>query len=635
MLTSLSSILISIVVFHTAMVLGLFGLRLLGFKNSHDSNIFGRNLAVLFGYGVLAYIALVVAAFGPISKISVWFVLVAPILVGHRLIVDSYTQWISQLKASHKKWGFVEKTVFLLIVGGILFYLTSALVPPYRTDALAYHIPEAESISQNGFHAQVGDSLFFGNLPVLMETLYGFVYTIGGHILIHLAHFQILLSMLGVLYGFLKKEFSSRAGLISVLLVFSLYELFVNGTNSYIDAAATSFEVVGLISLVRFIAYRETNFLRLSGAMYGLAMATKYNALYGLILGGLIALVAVIRMYPGIKMKLMYLLRFCFPLMLFGSFWYIKNAIFYHNPVFPFYFGHPGFTDLEYRDLTETIKLFEMDRTVWNFFKIPFHFFLTPYYLIVFVAIFLWPFVPLAIDRPSHRSMIKLFSFYIFAYTVLWFFLATHQLKFFFVPMVLLLVILGLVLERLYTFIISRKSNVIRYASAGGIALLVVFFGMGIVKAKDGYFLKTKVTELRYVVGVDDAADFYSKRNLGNAYAMSMYINSNFEGTDFFSVWSTPAFFLSKGNTFVSPYELYYDGSDINTTTLMSYLKAKGIEYIVIDGYEHYQSFNEPIRINNQAFLDYRHVPDSIEQIVPEIADLVYEVATIQLYKIR
>lgn len=632
---ALIPIVLSMLVLNTAIVLGNLCLLLLGRTFYKQKKVMG-SLAGIVGYGVLAYVTLIISMSGAIPSWAVWSVIVLAHVLGFKMLRAQYASWYASALSACKTWSVFEKIVATAILCSVLFYTLSALVPPYRTDAVAYHVPEAISMVQEGFQVQVGDELFFGNLPLLLETLYGFGYVVGGTVLMHLIHFQIVLLAVAALYSFVREEFSRRAGLISALLLFSLYELFVNGTNAYIDAAATSFEVVAVIGLIRFIAHRQVIHLRVAGLLYGCAVATKYNALYGLLLGGLIALIAIIRMYPTHKERFKRCLDFAIPFILFGLFWYVKNAIAYHNPVFPFYFGHPGYTVAQYTDLVATINLFELERTFGNYLKIPFHFFLSPYYILTFLAVFAWPFVPMALKQASHRTMIKVCSFYILVYSLMWFFFATHQLKFFFVPMVLLLLLFGLVLERLYSYVVSHLSKTMRRNVLVLGVVLCAVFAHQVVIAKDARLVQTKVTEWRYVVGSDSRVDFYHKKNLGHIYEMSDYINTHFTDTTFLNVWESPDFFLSSENAFQSAGGLHYsDHSTVSTTEVLAFLEDRQITYVLLDGYEKFQSFNEPVRVNNPAFVKYRSTLEEVDMALQDSLEEIHTIGPIGLYRLK
>ena len=58
------------------------------------------------------------------------------------------------------------------------------------------------------------------------------------------------------------------------------------------------------------------------------------------------------------------------------------------------------------------------------------------------------------------------------------------------------------------------------------------------LKKRNNYFLNVKKTELAYIFGFYNKSDFYDKRNLGNIYKVSEYINYNYHDTKFLNIWN-------------------------------------------------------------------------------------------------
>jgi hypothetical protein len=623
-------VLYSFFLFHITFILGKKILQIIKWDTSSISLRLVAT-SVLVGYGLLSYITLFVSAFGPLYKSIILLILLLFLSLGYRSIYQLYKHYI--FKLSLKNWTGEEK---ILLVGAMLFglfYFISALVPPYRTDALAYHLPEAMSIANHGMHFPVNGGRFFGNLPLLVETLYALLYRVHGFTLIHLSHYQIILAGLVVWFSFLKKYFGRKTGLIGVILVFTLYELFVDATNAYVDAAEIAFEITGLYLLVEWVCTKNRNLLPTTGLLFGFALSTKYNAFYGVGIAGLMFLLVLFKQKISVKEKFTSIFYFCLPLFLACGFWYIKNTVLFHNPIYPFYLGHPGFSNAEYLDLVETIKLFEMDRTLGNFLLFPAYFFLkNAYYLLVFVAFITMPLAFLKRKNSDQNNFFIIGVGYIIIYSMLWFFSATHQLKFFFGPMVMALCILAVHLDFFYCTIIKHVNKKVVLIIACSTALILVY---AIVRKKDNYFLEVKKTELCYIQGSCTKEEFYTRKNLGGAYALSRYINKNYTNTKFFNVWSTPDFFLENGNMFIGAQDLYFRDISINSSTIKNFLNAHGAQYIVIDKYEKSQAFTEPVRVNNPAYVSYRDVATKIDELIPIIGELVKEQNNVSLFKLR
>jgi len=627
-------ILVAVMVGHVAFVVGKLVLDLLKI-NFLEKGILINSISMLVGYGIVAYFSLFLSLVGPLNKIVIYLVFASVIVFGRRLIFSLHKQIYSGIKNWYSQ-GVFEKCLIILIAFSFIFYLTSALVPPYRTDALGYHLPEVKEITEHGIRVLWVEGNFFSNLPILMETFYALLYEISGYTTINLAHYSILLTALLSIYGFIRYYFSHRAGLISILCVFSLYELFVNATNSYVDAAMLSYEIVGLFLLLFWMQTKERSLLILAGIFYGLSISIKYNGLYGLLIAGSLIILFSLFNKMSFKEAVKSVLYFSLPVLVFSSFWYVKNLVLYGNPVYPFYFGHPGFLEQEYSELSQTVKLFVVQKNLINFLLVPFTFFKSVYYLLVFPAFLAWPFGLLWFKGKDEKASLfwKYIYFYILIYLLIWFFIATHQIRFAMVPLVLLLVLLGVQVDKWLGWLMAKKffSRAILKIVLVVLLLLVVVVGYKIITLKDNYFLKVKKVELGYISGIYDKGDFYEQRDLGVIFKSSNYINNIYRNEKFLNVWKSSNFFLEEGNTFVSSDILYYE-SEINAYILTEYLKTKNIKYAIIDSYERKQAFTEPVRINNPASVRFANFSLEIEKIVKQIGDKIFDQDGGEIYK--
>jgi len=372
---NLLSVSLALVILVAAYLLGSFLLQKTKLEKRINAR-FNSALSVLLGYGLISLVALVLSFFGPINKFVVYGLLLL-------VLVFRYKKLFSLPRSLFTAWGDIkqydiwEKVFLLGIIFGFLFYLTSALTPPYRTDALAYHLPEAIGVSEQGinFLVQGTKGNFFRNVPASVEVMDASLYSLGGFTPIHLIHYSILLAALFLLFQFVREYFDRSKALLAVLLIFSLYDLFVNGTNAYVDAVMIAWELSGFLSLLLWSKSKESAYLVLAGVFYGLALGTKYNALYGVLLAGLILLLYLIKdknKTGDIVKKIFY---FVWPIIIVAGFWYGKNLILYGNPVYPFYFGHPGFDDAVYAQMAAGVKSFIVERNLLNFILLPVIFF--------------------------------------------------------------------------------------------------------------------------------------------------------------------------------------------------------------------------------------------------------------------
>lgn len=621
-------ILIAVLIGNVAFIIGrviLNFFKLESFKHGIQSS----SLSILIGYSIIAYLSLGLSLIGPLNKFVIWGIFIVIFCLGRRFIFCLYKQSYEFIKI-RPKYDVVEKSLLILLIGCFLFYLSSALVPPYRTDAIAYHLPEAKEIAVHGIRVLWVVGSFFGNLPILMETLYASLYVVCGFTVINLTHYFILIAALFFVYDFMRLAFNKKAAMLSILGIFTIYELFVDATSAYIDAAMIAYEIVGFLLLILWMQNKNKVFLLISGALYGLAAAIKYNALYGLVIACLLLLVHSLSKKAGFKEIIKNILLFSLAIFIMAGFWYIKNFLLYGNPTYPFYFGHVGYTDQRYMDTINTIKLFSVDRSLLNFVTLPFHFFLSSYHLSSLLVFFFWPVLLIfSFKKIKENAFLMFASLYVLIYLMVWFFFATHQIRFVLVPIIMLFMFFGVQFE----IFLREVLSIINYKIliVVGLAVLLLF-GYKVITAKSNYFLEVKKTELSYILGKYSKADFYEHRNLGTIYKVSEYINSNYHDTKFLNIWGDSDFFISSNNRFISPEKVYYS-EQFSTSTLVDFLRKEKILYGLVDNYEKSQAFNEPVRITNPASVEYGNFSLLMESIVKRVGRQIYNQSGSEIYK--
>lgn len=631
-LSNFLSLLAIFIIIHTAYAIGIFLIEKL--KIGERVNFFFlAGSAVTAGFGVLAISFLIISFFLPLYTPILCILILIILFFGRGNLKELYEYIFYSIKKS-KKRDFLEKTLLLFIFFCFLFYLSSALTPPYRTDALSYHLPEAMGVAEQGFSYVWQNSVkgaFYIYLPMILEVLYAGMFKLGGFTLIHLSHYTLVLAGLLTIYGFLENYFGKKKALFSVLFIFTLYEFFVNATNSYVDAGMAVFEISGLLWLLSWIVNKkQTALLILSGFFYGLALSVKYNAVYGCLIAGILFLCSSFKERHSLKRIFRNSLFFAASAILIACFWYVKNCILAGNPIYPFYFGHNGYSEAEYEALSNAVKSFTVARSFMNFLFLPFVFFLKPYYLAVFASFFAWPLSFLWVKAKENKIILRYASLYIVFYLFVWFFFGTHQYKFFFVPAILLLAVFGLNAEVVLGWILKKANPKFVLVV---VLLLAVCFGYKVMSAKNNYFVQVKKADLYYNFGIEDKIGFYDRKNLGEVYRVSDYINENFSDEKFFDVWGATNFFLRNGNRFFSDSGYMLSAELIEEKSLRAYLEENGIKYAIIDNNDRERTFADPL-LNTLSTNKYLLKGDEIHKLVEKIGEEIYNKDGVVLYEL-
>jgi hypothetical protein len=114
---------------------------------------------------------------------------------------------------------------------------------------------------------------------------------------------------------------------------------------------------------------RSTRWLLLAGAMIGWAMGSKYLGLEGFALLSLLLLIGSVR--QSIPTTIRRSLAFGLPAVAIALPWYLKNALWFGNPVFPLYFGGPGWDPARLRLYSGYLDSYGVGRTLINDLLLP------------------------------------------------------------------------------------------------------------------------------------------------------------------------------------------------------------------------------------------------------------------------
>jgi hypothetical protein len=311
----------------------------------------------------------------------------------------------------------------------------AALAPPEATDELAYHLPEARTLADGHvIRLMLGNDHIYGNFPALLEVLYGEALTVQGPALAHALHFTVVLGVLLVTAGLVRRLWGGRAAMLAVLGILLYSDLTYNATTAYVDAGATAFEVGAVLFVAAWLTDGQNGDAVAAALLAGLALSVKYTT--GVSAGALALVVGVVllrRRRLALLGKLVLLgLAACI-------YWYGKNLARFGNPVFPFALGHPGVSDSTYRYFVQTVHAYG-DRSVAAFVRTPV-LFANDGNLTAYLGFVLSPLALVA--RGPWKAAAGLLV-YVIAYLAYWYWLESNQVRFL-MPAVVTAIVLGAV----------------------------------------------------------------------------------------------------------------------------------------------------------------------------------------------
>lgn len=218
----------------------------------------------------------------------------------------------------------------------LILTFIQALTPPWDADGLIYHLQVPRMWLQQGGIKPI-PQFWEANYPMNIEMLFAVGLAFGSEPFSKLIHLVFALILLTGVFTFSRRFLSPQYAWLAPVLLLGIPIFPLWASSSYTDIGWAVFEFFSLYALILWWKTNNRGFLILGGVLVGMATASKYPALSTLAILGLGVLWYSRRL--GYKTILSNGAIFGLSAFLFGAPWYIKNLVWFHNPIFPLSFG--------------------------------------------------------------------------------------------------------------------------------------------------------------------------------------------------------------------------------------------------------------------------------------------------------
>ena len=256
-------------------------------------------------------------------------------------------------------------SLLMIKIGWLIFI--GYLFPSYTWDSLMYHLPIVGNIMQSGAimenPANFEIDTFINIFPKNMELFFLWnVIFLKNSSITDLS--QSLFLIVGILTTYsiaIKLDIKIRSALVSSMLFFFTPIVILQINTNYIDIAVS----VLLLTVINYLLYESPSFKKhlsppvemddrkipiiLAGITAGILLGSKGSGpLFAIIILSAIIVQEFIKYHKQIYAKtpeekfdlikdsvISYIIYFFLPLIMLGSYWYIKNWMLYGNPVYP------------------------------------------------------------------------------------------------------------------------------------------------------------------------------------------------------------------------------------------------------------------------------------------------------------
>jgi hypothetical protein len=237
-----------------------------------------------------------------------------------------------------------------------VLYLANAMAPEISPDGSGYHLGlVSHYLREHGFVA-ITDNLYAA-MPGGMEMLFLFAFAFGRHSAAAMVHLAFFVALVWQVFSYARRRGFPIAGAAAALIVFASPVTGIDGSSAYNDVAvaAIAFTLFHLLQI--WDEERNPRLLAAIGLVAGFAFATKYTAWPAVAYA---VCFVVVRDRKALGRALLAVAA-CAAVVITP--WLLKNWIYLHNPVAPFFnrqFPNPyvmaGFEDI-YRRMMAIYQL--------------------------------------------------------------------------------------------------------------------------------------------------------------------------------------------------------------------------------------------------------------------------------------
>lgn len=233
----------------------------------------------------------------------------------------------------------IKRFATLLFALFVALLVVRAATPPHSVDEAIYHLSVAKLFAAKGLVFPVYDN-WAGNMPFLIEMIYAACLMFGSDIAAKLFSLGLTLSCAISLYGFCARFLTRRTGTIAMIGFFGAGMVVEVGTTSRIDVTLGCLLFLATHAMIVYLETKRTSWLLTSAALSGFALGTKYSAGFWLLLLGAMFLFESL-VTSREKLRIVVGRGFLYVLIAAAtaSPWFIKNFIWFQNPVYPFITG--------------------------------------------------------------------------------------------------------------------------------------------------------------------------------------------------------------------------------------------------------------------------------------------------------
>ena len=288
------------------------------------------------GTGVVALLVLFLGLLGLLRGWAMIGLLIACAALSVRDIPELFQRVKQAFRTSFAtSQSTIGASVFIAF---IFFILLRTLTPPHTADELIYHLPVPQQFVHAGRVFPSYDNSL-GNVPFLIHMIYVACLMAGSDIAAKLFSLFLAIATAISLYAFCSRYLSRRVGVISLFAFFAAGMIVELAVSARIDVSLAGMLFACTFAMINYLTTRVPGWLWLSALFGGFSLGIKHTAALWILFVGVLYLVETFRSRESAGKILTRGVLYTLIALAVASPWYIKNAVWFHNPIYPFVTG--------------------------------------------------------------------------------------------------------------------------------------------------------------------------------------------------------------------------------------------------------------------------------------------------------
>ncbi|MBA7671716.1 hypothetical protein ES703_79876 [subsurface metagenome] len=293
------------------------------------------------------FLGVVVKRLYPLELFASQLVILAVALFLHRHKIKQmncrgFVGQISRFIAEIRTSSFYLILFFLILAQIVWILFLGFLFPPYVWDAITYHLPSVAYWLQAGKIHLIDTPVSRSNIyPMNVELFFLWnVIFLGNDVLVDLSQFFFtLLGLLGIYALTRKIGVSTKSSLAASAIYFFTPLILIQSKTCQTDLAAAVLFLIALNFAFQYGKDSQISNLFISGVASGMLMGSKSTGLILVFCLYLYLLVNWLRFHSkkdGLPVYVRFMvnnLYFLIPVFILGSYWYLRNWVYFNNPV--------------------------------------------------------------------------------------------------------------------------------------------------------------------------------------------------------------------------------------------------------------------------------------------------------------